>query len=127
MGSRLWRLFADLWEDDPDPSARVYDPVHVAGVFVGCLFLLGVMYWTLWSLFVFEGGLFTKVIPLLKVIFTSKTLLDYGYQGSPYALGLFEGWMVNLAGLVITLGFIGGLWAVFRRLEAAGPPHRRQK
>ncbi len=114
MIRRTWKMFLDLWEDDPETDALVYDPVHVAGVIVACLFALGLMFWTLWALLVFEGGLFVKAGPFLKVIFTSKRFQDFGFVGYPYEMGIFEGWIVNLAALAATIGFIAALWAVFR-------------
>jgi hypothetical protein len=54
------------------------------------------------------------------VILTSKTLKDFGYEGSPYALGIFEGWIVNLTALLIGLTFLAGIGWVLKR--SATPP-----
>jgi uncharacterized membrane protein len=112
---RLWKSVLDLWEDDDASERIVYDPVHVAAVVVGCFFAMGIVFWDLWALLVFEGGLFTKMGPFLQVLFTSKTLGDFGYEGAPYALGIFEGWMVNLAAFFIALGLVAGLGWIFRQ------------
>ncbi len=115
MIRRAWKAVFDLWEDDDTADPIVYDPVHVAAVVVGCLFALGILFWDLWALLVFEGGLFTKVIPFFQVIFTSKTLKDFGYEGSPYALGIFEGWIVNLTALILSLSLVAGIGWLLRR------------
>ncbi|MBP9128291.1 MAG: hypothetical protein KBG07_05940 [Elusimicrobia bacterium] len=103
MIGRVWKAVFSLWEDDPSGNPIVYDPVHVSAVIVGCLAAVGVLFWTLWALMVFEGGLFSKFVPFLQVAFTSKTWSDFGYEGYPYALGEFEGWVVNLAALAVVL------------------------
>ena len=109
----VWGKFLDLFEEDR-PGEPVYDPVHVAGLLVGCLAALGALYWLLWGLLVCEGGLFTKVVPFLRVLFTSKTLGDYGYEGHPHQLGIFEGWIVNVAALVLTAAAAAGVWSLFQ-------------
>jgi hypothetical protein len=111
---RAWDRLVDLVEGEDAPGSVVYDPVHVAGVVVGCLCALGVLFWLLWALLVCEGGIFTKVGPALQVLFTSKTLKDFGYEGAPYALGVFEGWIVNAAALILTAALAWGLWRTLR-------------
>jgi uncharacterized membrane protein len=126
----MGRALLNLWEDDDSPEALVYDPVHVASVLVGCLVAMGTLFWVLWALLVFEGGLFTKIIPFVHVVFTSKTLNDFGYEGSPYALGLFEGWWVNLTALVLGLGMVLGIGYLVnspKRSNPLGDPEPAQK
>lgn len=113
MIRRTGKTVLDLWEDDNAPESVVYDPAHVAAVVVGCLFAMGIIFWDLWALLVFEGGLLTKGVPFFQVIFTSKTLKDFGYEGSPYALGIFEGWIVNVAALLVALGLLVSLRWIF--------------
>jgi uncharacterized membrane protein len=103
---RAGRALLDLWEDDSAKEEMVYDPVQAAAVVVGCLVAMGTLFWILWALLVFEGGLFTKIGPFFQVVLTSKTLSDYGYQGSPQAMGLFKGWPVNLLALLLSLSLI---------------------
>ena len=110
---QAWGSFLDLFEDDPPSDEPVYDPVHVAGIVVGCLTLLGVFYWILWALLVCEGGIFTKIIPFFQVLFTSKTLQDFGYKGYPYQLGIFEGWIINVAALVLLAAGCILMWWIF--------------
>ena len=53
----------------------------------------------------------------MRTPFGSKTLADFGYAGSPYALGVFEGWAVNLAALVLLLLLLAAAWAAFKKLR----------
>jgi uncharacterized membrane protein len=115
MIRRTWKAVLSLWDDDDAPDPIVYDPVHVAAVIVGCHFALGILFWDLWALLVFEGGLMAKCIPFLRVIFTSKTLGDYGYEGAPHALGIFEGWIVNLTAFFVTLSLVAGVFWILRQ------------
>ena len=107
---KTWAWFVDLVEGEDGPDEVVYDPVHIGGVIVGSLCAMGVLFWLLWSLLVCEGGVFTKVGPFLRVLFTSKTLGDFGYEGYPYALGIFEGWIVNAMALVLSIALLYGIW-----------------
>lgn len=117
---KIGRAIYHLLDDDP-PGTPMYDPVHVGAVIVGTVLGFGVLYWLLWALLVCEGGLFMKVGPFLEVVFTSKTLKDFGYLGYPYELGLFEGWIVNLSALVLSGALVVALWWV------AEGPHRAPK
>ena len=109
---RLWAMTMDLFSDQEDPDEPFYDPVHLAGVIVAVFFAFGVVFWLLWTLLVFGGGLFRKIGPAFKVLFTEKTLSDFGWVGYPYELGVFEGFAANLMALVLTLAVITGLWWV---------------
>ena len=111
---KSWGWLLDLVEGEDDPNEVVYDPVHIGGVIVGSLCAMGVLFWLLWSLFVCEGGLFAKVGPFFQVLFTSKTLHDFGYEGYPYELGVFEGWIVNLTALVLSVALLCGVWWVLQ-------------
>jgi hypothetical protein len=114
MMKNAWNWLVDLLEGEDDPNEVIYDPVHVAGVIVGSLCGIGALFWLLWSLLVCEGGLFAKAGPFLRVVFTSKTLKDFGYEGHPYELGIFEGWVVNVIALALTGALIVGVWWVFQ-------------
>ncbi len=88
---------------DDDPDEPIYDPIHLAAVLIGSLAALGLLYWLLWTLLVYDGGLFSKIGPLAHILSGSKTLADYGYRGSPYQMGAFRGWTGNLGALIISL------------------------
>ncbi|MBK8575316.1 MAG: hypothetical protein IPN90_06435 [Elusimicrobia bacterium] len=124
MIRQTWKAVVSLWEDDEAADPILYDPVHVAAVVVGCLFALGIVFWDLWALLVFEGGFLTKAMPFFQVILTSKTLKDFGYEGSPYALGIFEGWIVNLTALFIGLFLVAAIgWVLRHALQGGKPRH----
>jgi hypothetical protein len=52
-----WKRWVALFEDKDDPAEPHYDPVHLAVVLVACQVVIGALYWLLWTLFVYEGGL----------------------------------------------------------------------
>ncbi len=117
---KLKRHFSEILADD-QPEDEIYDPVHVAVVLVSCMIGLGALYWMLWALLVCEGGLVMKIGPALQVLFTDKTLMDFGYQGYPYQLGLFEGWIVNVGGLAACLLTIAVAWFFYGRISRRFP------
>ena len=53
----MWRRWVALFEDKDDPAEPHYDPVHLAVVLVSSQVVIGALYWLLWTLFVYEGGL----------------------------------------------------------------------
>ncbi|MBI4051872.1 MAG: hypothetical protein HY400_05140 [Elusimicrobia bacterium] len=79
------------------------------------LFSFGALYWLLWTLLVYEGGIFLKLKGLYLLFFTPATLRDLGYEGYPYAMGIFEGWIGNLCALIFTFLAITGLWNLYQR------------
>lgn len=62
---RAWKAFAGLFEDD-DPAEPRYDPVHLAGVLIAAQVVVGALFWLLWTLLVFEGGIGASVPALLR-------------------------------------------------------------
>lgn len=120
-----WRQALDYFDREDDPAEPFYDPVHLGGVLTVWLVAVGALYWLLWTLLVYEGGLLLKARAALDVALTSRTLGDYGYRGSPYAMGVFEGWVGNLAALVLCLLVVAALHRLYR--EAAGRGERPRK
>ncbi len=112
-----------LFRDDDPPGEPVFDPLHLGTTLVVSLTGIGALYWLLWTLLVFEGGLQTKVLAGAQVLFTAKTLADFGYQGSPYAMGAFEGWLGNLIALALSAGLALALRRLYRD-AAKKKPHR---
>lgn len=110
---RLLDRLKDLFADDP-PEEPFYDPVHLGTVLVGTLTAFGCLYWLLWTLLVYEGGVFMKASAFLRVLFTSKTLRDFGYEG-PWARGVFEGWPGTLGALAVALVLLGALHSFARK------------
>ncbi len=113
----------DLFSDEDDPNEPFYDPAHLGAVIVVSLSTLGIVYWLLWTLLVFEGGLPGKISAAASVLFTSKTLADVGYLGSPHAMGPFEGWLGNLTALILCALSAAGLARLYK--EAAEKPRRK--
>ncbi len=99
-----------FFSDAEAPGEPVYDPMHIAALVVTVLFVIGVLFWLLWTLLVFEGGLFRKIIPALQVLFGKKTLKDFGWVGYPYELGIFEGFIANTIAFVLTIALFVGVW-----------------
>lgn len=91
-----------------------FDPAHLAAVLIVTMVVMGCLFWLLWTLLVFEGGIFLKIKCALAVLFTSKTLADFGYQGTPYAMGAFEGWLGNSIALAMSLIVIAALYRLYQ-------------
>lgn len=106
-GARRW--IEEVFSDKEDPNEPFYDPVHVGGAIVITLTALGCLYWLLWTLLVFEGGVGVKVRAAAKVLFTPATLADVGYEGAPYAMGDLEGWAGNSVALLLSFGLVVAL------------------
>jgi hypothetical protein len=102
--------FLKMFDDAESPDEPKYDPVHVGGMIVLVLLAITVIFWLLWALLVFGGGLQSKIWPLILVIFTSKTAADFGYVGYPYQMGVFEGWPTNLIALLLVGAVASGIW-----------------
>ena len=111
-----------FFRDEDDPDEPFFDPVHLGAVCIVCLVVIGALYWLLWTLLVYEGGLSSKLRAGLAVLFTSRTLKDFGYERAPYAMGAFEGWVGNLT----ALGFcVLALWALLHLYRTAQEGIRR--
>ncbi len=102
------------WLDQEDPSEPSYDPVHLGAVLIVNLVVVGALYWMLWTLLVYEGGIFVKASALCQLVFGVKTLTDLGYQGS-YNQGLFEGWLGNLGALAFCALTLTALFNIYSR------------
>ncbi|MBN1621545.1 MAG: hypothetical protein JW871_03025 [Endomicrobiales bacterium] len=103
----------DFFSDKEDPEEIGYDPVHVGAMIILVLLGLSLTFWLLWALLVFGGGIQAKILPLIQVLFTSKTVGDFGYVGYPYEMGVFEGWVTNIIALVFSILVITGIWYIF--------------
>ncbi len=108
----LWRRWVALFEDEAE-AAPHYDPFHLAAVLVGCMAAIGALFWLMWTLLVYEGGLPLKLSALADVAFGGKTLADFGWTGAPDRQGVFEGWAGNVAALLVA----GLVLAALQRLD----------
>ena len=52
-------------------------------------------------MFVYEGGLPSKVAAFLAVVTGARSGKDYGWLGTPDNQGIFEGWPANLVALLL--------------------------
>jgi hypothetical protein len=93
---------ADMFSDEDDPSEPGYDPVQLGGAVLITIVAMGALYWLLWTLLVYEGGIFMKLRAAALLAFTNTRLTDLGYEGAPYAMGEFEGWLGNVLALALT-------------------------
>jgi len=107
----------DIFNDEENPKDAIYDPIHLGGNILICFFMMGALYWLLWSLLVFEGGIIPKLRAVLSLIFTSKTIGDFGYEASPYAMGVFQGWMGNVGASIVLVAFCSSLYFVFKKIS----------
>jgi hypothetical protein len=103
--------------DPPKESASepFYDPIHLATILVSSLAVMGVLYWLLWTLLVYEGGLPLKLRDLAQIFFSGRKLSDFGWQGWEDP-GDFRGWLGNVCALLIA-GLAVGVYqrVVFKR------------
>jgi hypothetical protein len=109
---------SDFFSDKEDPNEPGYDPVHIGTMIVLVLFANTLLFWLLWSVLVFGGGLQAKIAPALQLIFTSRTAADFGYVGYPFEMGVFEGWITNVTALVLLAGAIVTAWIIFNKKPA---------
>ncbi|MGA2090069.1 MAG: hypothetical protein ABSH12_01230 [Endomicrobiales bacterium] len=120
---KLKEYIESFLSDEEDPQEPVFDPVHVGTMIVIVLFGMTVLFWLLWALLVFGGGIQAKIFPALQMLFTSKTPGDFGYIGSPYAMGIFEGWQTNVVALILMLLVMGCIGYVFKIAQLRSPHH----
>ena len=103
----------NFFSDIEDPAEPRYDPVHIGAMIVFVLFANTILFWLLWALLVFGGGLQAKIVPVIQIIFTNKTAHDFGYIGYPYAMGVFEGWITNVVAFIMLIAALIAGHAVF--------------
>lgn len=102
----------EAFDADDDPREPVFDPVHLAMTLLGTLIVSGCLFWLLWTLLVFEGGLFAKLVPMAQVALRLKSPADFGYKG-PWDRGLFEGLTGNLTAFVLLAVCVSSLYRLY--------------
>lgn len=112
-----------LFDDTEDPEEPGYDPVHLGAAVLITFTAMGLLYWLLWTLLVFEGGFFRKILPSLAVLLRLRRLEDYGYEG-PWDRGLFEGILGNTVAFLLTVLVIAALASLYR--DAARASRQKQ-
>lgn len=108
--------------DDDEPEEPAYDPVHLGGAALIAMTAIGALYWLLWTLLVFEGGLQGKLVALARLA-GGATLKDLGWVGYPYEMGAFQGALGNIVALGLSIGLI----VAAKRLYDASPKVPRQR
>lgn len=111
----LWRSWLDLFEKDDRPDEPRFDPVHLAAVLVTTQVVVGALFWLLWTLFVYEGGLPAKIGPALAVAAGGRTLAEFGWYGTLDHQGIFEGWLANIVAFLAAMSLIALLYSADRR------------
>ncbi len=107
----------EFFSDKEDTKLPKYDPVHFGGMIILTIFAISLLFWLLWSLLVFGGGIQAKIIPFFQIVFTSRTAADFGYVGYPYEMGIFEGWITNVVALILLISVIAGIWYIFNNIK----------
>ena len=120
---RVWDLFLDIFSEEGEDE---YDPVHIGGMIIFVMFFIAVFYWDLWALLVYQGGLFSKILPFLKVLLTGRTLKDFGYEFF-WDAGIFSGWLTNLIALFFFLFLSFLIFRLFRITEGKTLPIEEEK
>ncbi|MBI3564104.1 MAG: hypothetical protein HY079_02785 [Elusimicrobia bacterium] len=114
-----WKRWNALFDETEDPAAPRYDPVHLATVLVACQVVAGALFWLLWTLLVYEGGLPRKVVAVLTrwsdPAADTRMLRYAGPFGGPGHATVFEGWAANLTALVLAVALVAALQRLDRR------------
>ena len=106
----------EAFEADDDPSVPSFDPFHLGAALLLTLTAVGALYWMLWTLLVYEGGLPSKILPAAQVALGLKTPADFGWQG-PWNRGVFEGWAGNLGALAACLISVTALFRLYAEAD----------
>ncbi|MFA5138906.1 MAG: hypothetical protein WC728_06685 [Elusimicrobiota bacterium] len=101
-----WERFLDLFSDTEDPNEPAYDPVQLGGTVVVCMVAIGCLYWLLWTLLVFEGGIFLKA----QALFAADAGAD-----------AFEGWFGNVAALALCVAVVAALRKLHVKTKRKAP------
>jgi len=70
------------------------------------LVVIGALYWLLWTLMVYEGGLSSKVAALARAA-----------SGGTNGPDAFDGWLGNAAAFLLCGGVVAGLHRTYRAAE----------
>ena len=92
-------------EENKNVEDLGYDPAHIGAMIVLVLFALTVLFWLLWSLLVFKGGILTKCWGLVQM----------ASGGGPVEAQLWDGWVINLAALFLSGLVVAAISWIFKR------------
>ena len=99
-----WRRFIHFLEAEDDPNEAFYDPVHLGAVAIVNLAAVGALYWLLWTLLVFEGGVQSKI----------RAAILAGIGRVPFSADNFEGWFGNVSALLLCGLAVAALHRAYR-------------
>ncbi|MDD5655929.1 MAG: hypothetical protein PHF00_01575 [Elusimicrobia bacterium] len=106
LAARLRDALLELFSDREDPEEPCYDPVHLGALAVGCLAVIGLLYWLLWTLLVYERGIFSKL-----------GFAAAAARGRSLPEDAFLGWFGNAAALALCVLVVAALWRAYRAAE----------
>jgi hypothetical protein len=92
-------------EENKTTDDSGYDPAHIGAMIVLVFFALTVLFWLLWTLLVFKGGILTKCWGLLQIV----------SGRGPVEAELWDGWVINIAALMLSGSAIYGIKWIFKR------------
>ena len=113
---RMWDIISGIFQEEDANDDAGYDPAHVGAMVVIVIFVIAILFWSLWSLLVFKGGLFEKIAPFFQLVFTKKTLVDFGYEGW-HDQGIFNGWVTNLVSLLFLCFLCWIVNSIFKKVK----------
>ncbi len=116
MLKKIWQfLYSQLSEDDDNSDIPKYDPLHIGAVIVVTLTILTLLFWLLWTILVYGGGIFPKLKALAIIIFTNKSFKDFGYESFPYNMGVFDGIITNTVGILLLFFVCYLIWRMYKK------------
>jgi heme/copper-type cytochrome/quinol oxidase subunit 2 len=94
---KIWKRWQELFDERQDLEAPHFDPLHLAAVLIVTQVVIGLLFWLLWTLLVYEGGLPRQVAKIMS----GRT------PG--------EGWLAHSIALITVLLIIAGLHSVEKK------------
>ncbi|MFH1784076.1 MAG: hypothetical protein ABH868_04190 [bacterium] len=85
-----------------------YDPANVAAMIVIIIFTFAVLFWLLWSLLVFKGGILTKMIMLFHIVIGKQA-------SSAFGVSAWDGWIINTGALLIAAFFTTAVVRILKK------------
>ena len=116
---KILKLLEDLFGEDENKKAdstAVIDEFYFAATVIIDIVILAVLFWLLWSILVYGGGIFPKIKALFEIIFYKKSFKDFGWNFYPYDIGVFTGFVTNIIGIVLLCFFIISLSKIMHKL-----------
>ena len=115
---KILKLIEGLFNEEKskDETAPVIDEFYLAATIIVDIIALTVLFWLLWSILVYGGGIFPKIKALLEIIFCGKSFKDFGWNFYPYDIGVFTGFITNIIGIILLCFFIVSVSKIMRKV-----------